>query len=151
MTVTELIQELQQLAQPDLHIFIPCPHCCGQRGAGFDLLDAEYVGHMEHDGRQVAVLGDRRSDGRHRVRKAAAEHVHDIAANLGLGHVRTLTRADLEQMYMDTRGGRIARSRFSRRLRPSLLILEAAEGEDTRYLMVETPFRAMPEDIALAQ
>ncbi len=91
-----------------------------------------------------------RTTGR-RHRKAAAEHVHDIAASLGLGYVRTPTPTDLEQMYRDTRGGRIARSRFSRLLRSSLLILEAAEGEDTRYLTVETPFRATPEDVSTAE
>ena len=33
MTVNELVQELQRLDRPDLDVFIPCPHCCGQRGA----------------------------------------------------------------------------------------------------------------------
>ena len=33
MTVNELVQELQRPDRPDLDVFIPCPHCCGQRGA----------------------------------------------------------------------------------------------------------------------
>ena len=79
MTVTELVQELQR---PDLAVHILCPHCCGQRGAEFDLLDAEHVVQMERDGRQVVLpgdtrqdcLGDRRSDSRLRVWKAATGH-----------------------------------------------------------------------------
>ena len=27
MTVAELIQALQQLDQPDLEVWVPCPHC----------------------------------------------------------------------------------------------------------------------------
>ena len=81
MTVTELIQKLQRLDRPDVDVFIPCPHCCGQRGADFDLLDAEYVVRMERDGGQAVLLGDprqdcpgdRRSDSRLRVRKAALD------------------------------------------------------------------------------
>lgn len=29
MTVNELIQALQQLEQPGLEVYVPCPHCCG--------------------------------------------------------------------------------------------------------------------------
>ena len=158
MTVNELIQELQRLDRPDLDVFIPCPHCCGQRDTDFDLLDAEYVVQMERDGRQVGLLGDtrqqcledRRSDSRTRVRTAAAGRASELAAGLGLQYVRTLTRTDLEQIYQDTRGGHIARSRSSRLLRPNLVI-EATDGQDTHYVMVETPFRATPEDIALVR
>ena len=158
MTVNELVQELQRLDRPDLDVFIPCPHCCGQRGADFDLLDAEYVVRMERDGGQVGLLGDtrqdclgdRRSDSRLRVRKAATGHAPAIAAGLALQYVRALIRTDLERIYQDTRGGHIARSRFSRLLRPNLVI-EATDGRDTHYVMVETPFRATPEDIALVR
>ena len=159
MTVNELIQELQRLDRPDLDVFIPCPHCCGQRGADFDLLDAEYVVQMERDGRQVGLLGDtrqecledRRSDSRTRVRTAAAGRASELAAGLGPQYVRTLTRTDFERMYQDIREGHhIARSRFSRLLRPNLVI-EATDGRDTHYVMVETPFRASPEDIALVR
>ena len=136
MTVNELVQELQRLDRPDLDVFIPCPHCCGQRGADFDLLDAEYVVRMERDGRQVGLLGDtrqdclgdRRSDSRLRVRKAATGHAPAIAAGLALQYVRTLTRTDFERMYQDIREGHdIARSRSSRLLRPNLMI-EATDG-----------------------
>ena len=160
MTVNELVQELHRLDRPDLDVFIPCPHCCGQRGADFDLLDAEHVVQMERDGRQVALLGDtrqqcfedRRSDIRTRVRTAAAGRTSAIAAaGLGLQYVRTLTRTDFERMYQDMREGHhIARSRFSRLLRPNL-VTEATDGQDTHYVMVETPFRATPEDIALVR
>ena len=123
MTVNELIQELQRLDRPDLDVFIPCPHCCGQRGADFDVLDAEYVVRMERDGRQAGLLGDtrqdclgdRRSDSRLRVWKAATGHAPAIAAGLGLQYARTLTRTDFERMYQDIREGHhIARSRSSR-------------------------------------
>ena len=153
MTVNELVQELQR---PDLDVFIPCPHCCGQRGADFDLLDAEHVVRMERDGRQAGLPGDtrqqcledRRSDSRTRVRTAAAGRASELAAGLGLQYVRTLTRTDFERMYQDIREGHhIARSRSSRLLRPNLVI-EATDGQDTHYVMVETPFRAAPEDIA---
>ena len=159
MTVNELVQELQRPDRPDLDVFIPCPHCCGQRGADFDLLDAEHVAQMERDGRQAGLLGDtrqqcledRRSDSRTRVRTAAAGRASELAAGLGLQYVRALTRTYLEQIYQATREGRhIARSRSSRLLRPNLVI-EATDGQDTHYLMVETPFRATPEDIALVR
>ena len=65
--------------------------------------------------------------------------------------MRTLTRTDLEQIYQDTREGHhIARSRSSR-LRRTNLVIEATDGRDTHYVMVETPFRATPEDIALVR
>ena len=156
MTVNELVQELQRPDRPDLVVHIPCPHCYGQRGADFDLLDAEHVVQMERDGRQAGLLGDtrqeclgdRRSDSRLRVRKAATGHAPAIAAGLGLQYARTLTRRDFERMYQDMREGHhIARSRSSRLLRPNLVI-EATDGQDTHYVMVETPFRASPEDIA---
>ena len=156
MTVNELVQELQR---PDLAVHIPCPHCCGQRGADFDLLDAEHVVQMERDGRQVGLLGDtrqqcledRRSDSRTRVRTAAAGRASELAAGLGLQYVRTLTRTDFERMYQDIREGHhIGRSRSSRLLRTNLVI-EATDGQDTHYVMVETPFRASPEDIALVR
>ena len=158
LTVNELVQELQRLDRPDLDVFIPYPHCCGQRGVDFDLLDAEYVVQMERDGGQVGLLGDprqyclgdRRSDSRLRVRKAATGHAPAIAAGLALQYVRALIRRDFERMYQDMREGHhIARSRSSRLLRPNLVI-EATDGRDTHYVMVETPFRATPEaeDIA---
>ena len=114
---------------------------------------------MERDGRQAGLLGDtrqeclgdRRSDSRLRVRKAATGHAPAIAAGLGLQYARTLTRTDFERMYQDIREGHhIARSRSSRLLRPNLVI-EATDGQDTHYVMVETPFRAAPEDIALVR
>ena len=116
---------------------------------------------MERDGRQAVLLGDtrqqcledRRSDGRTRVRTAAAGRASELAAGLGLQYVRTLTRTDFERMYQDIREGHhIARSRSSRLLRPNLVI-EATDGRDTHYVMVETPFRATPEaeDIALVR
>ena len=114
---------------------------------------------MEHDGRQVVLLGDpreeclgdRRSDSRHRVRKAAAGHAHGIAAGMGMQYVRTVTHADFGRMYQDIRyGHHIARSRSSRLLRPNLVI-EATDEQDTHYVMVEMPFRAAPEDIALVR
>ena len=159
MTVNELVQELQRLDRADLDVFIPYPHCCGQRGVDFDLLDAEYVVRMEREGRQVGLLGDtrqqcledRRSDSRTRVRTAAAGRASELAAGLGLRYVRTLTRTDFERMYQDIREGHhIARSRSSRLLRPNLEF-EATDGQDTHYVMVETPFRAAPEDIALVR
>ena len=125
-----------------------------------DLLDAEYVVRMERDGRQAVLLGDtrqqcledRRSDSRTRVRTAAAGRASELAAGLGLQYVRTLTRTDFERIYQGTRGDHIARSRFSGLLRPNLVI-EATDGQDTHYAMVETPFRATPEaeDIALVR
>ena len=129
------------------------------RYADFDLLDAEHVVQMERDGRQVGLLGDtrqdclgdRRSDSRLRVRKAATGHAPAIAAGLALQYVRALIRRDFERMYQDMREGHhIARSRSSRLLRPNLVI-EATDGQDTHYAMVETPFRAAPEDIALVR
>ena len=153
MTVNELVQELQR---PDLAVHIPCPHRCGQRDTDFDLLDAEHVVQTERDGRQVGLLGDtrqqcfedRRSDSRTRVRTAAAGRASELAAGLGLQYVRTLTRTDFERMYQDIREGHhIARSRSSR-LRRTNLMTEATDGQDTHYVMVETPFRATPEDIA---
>ncbi len=125
------------------------------------MLDAEYVVRMERDGGQVGLLGDRRqeclgdrrSDSRLRVRKAATGHAPAIAAGLGLQYARTLTRTDFERMYQDIREGHhIARSRSIRLLRPNLVI-EATDGQDTHYAMVETPFRATPEaeDIALVR
>ena len=41
MNAEELVQELRNLNNPNLRIYIPCPHCCGQPGADFELLDAE--------------------------------------------------------------------------------------------------------------
>ena len=60
MTVDELIQAPQELNQPDLEVYVPCPHCCGQPGADFDMLDADHCLTMEREGRTVAVLGDPR-------------------------------------------------------------------------------------------
>ena len=151
MTVNELVQELQRLDRPDLDVFIPCPHCCGQRGADFDLLDVEYVVQMERDGRQVGLLGDTRQQCLEDRRSRSRTRVRTVAAGLGLQYVRTLTRTDFERMYQDMREGHhIARSRSSRLLRPNLVI-EATDGQDTHYVMVETPFRATPEDIALVR
>ena len=159
MTVIELIQELQRLDRPDLDVFIPCPHCCGQRGVDFDLLDAEYVVQMERDGGQVGLpgdprqycLGDRRSDSRLRVRKAATGHAPAIAAGLALQYVRTLALTDTERISVEARGGHIVGSRFRCLRNPELAIIEATDGQATHYVMVETPFRASPQDIALVQ
>ena len=159
MTVIELIQELQRLDRPDLDVFIPCPHCCGQRGVDFDLLDAEYVVQMERDGGQVGLLGDprqyclgdRRSDSRLRVRKAATGHAPAIAAGLALQYVRTLALTDTERISVEARGGHIVGSRFRSLRNPELAIIEATDGQATHYVMVETPFRASPQDIALVQ
>ena len=151
MTVNELVQELQRLDRPDLDVFIPCPHCCGQRGADFDLLDAEHVVRMERDGGQVGLLGDtrqqcledRRSDSRLRVRKAATGHAPAIAAGLALQYVRTLALTDTERISVEAMGGHIVGSRFRSLRNPELAIIEATDGQDTHYVMVETPFRAL--------
>ncbi len=54
MKVEELVRELQRLDRLDMAVHIPCPHCCGQHGTDFDLLDAEFIGQVERDGQQVS-------------------------------------------------------------------------------------------------
>ena len=156
MTVGALIQELQRLRRVDLAVHIPCPHCCCQGGTDFDMQDAEYVEQMEYDGRQVVelgdprqqCLGDRRSNSWRRVRTAVGGRVSELAAALKLQYMRTLTRENLEQMYRDMEGGHLARSKFHPLYRTNLVI-EAMKGLDTDYVMVATPVRATPHDIAL--
>ncbi len=31
MNTEELVQELRNLNNPDLQVYIPCPHCCGSQ------------------------------------------------------------------------------------------------------------------------
>ncbi len=156
MTVEELVQELMRLDQPGLPVHVPCPHCCGQQDTDFDLLHPEYISQVEHNGRPVVLLGDPgqsclndlRSRSRSRVRQAAVASAPAIAAGLGLDYVRRLDRTDIERMYRDTgRGQRIFGTGFGRLLRS--LVLEATEGQNTHYVMVETPYRAMPEDVGV--
>ena len=156
MTVDELIQALQQLDQPDLEVWVPCPHCCGQPGADFCRLDADHCQVMERRERQVLLLGDpgrvclddSRSDSRRRVSRAARKHVAaTLAAEFGLQHGRILDRRDLEQLHQEITGRNLSHSRYSRLSRPNLIFVEASGSGGARYIAVVTPYRATLDDI----
>ena len=108
MTVDESIGKLQQLDSPDLEVWIPCPHCCGQRGSDFDLPDEEFVQAMERNGRLLAVtrdpghecLGDGRNQSQRRVKEAVRGDIPAIAAGLGLEHVRAFKGQEDLKMLM---------------------------------------------------
>ena len=78
MTVNELIQALLQIEQPDLDVNVPCPHCCGEPGPDFCMLDADHCLSIEQQGLHVLLLGDpgrrcldhKRADSRRSGRKA---------------------------------------------------------------------------------
>ena len=57
LTVAGLIALLQQ-HDPDLPVRIPCPHCCGHKGADFDPIVAEFVRVAEYGDPRVILLGD---------------------------------------------------------------------------------------------
>ena len=61
MTVNELIQALQQLEQPGLEVYVPCPHCCGQQGADFCMLDADHCLTIRRQERRVLLWATPRS------------------------------------------------------------------------------------------
>ena len=54
----------------------------------------------------------------------------------------TLALTDTEPISVEARGGHIVGSRFRSLRNPELAIIEATDGQDTHYVMVETPFRA---------
>ena len=154
MTVDELIRVLQELDRPDLEVFVPCPHCCGQRGTDFDRLDAEYCLTMVRDGRTVAVLGDpreacledRRSDSRQGVGHAIGANPDGIAQALGLESVRRLQQRDLESLAGLLTDLPFNRTIFHRLLRANLL-LETRSGESTEYVVAVSPYRIASEDV----
>ena len=154
MTVDELIQALQELNQPDLEVQVPCPHCCGQPGADFDLLDADHCLTMEREGRTVAVPGDprhqslrdRRDQSRMDVRQARGNNPAGIAQSLGLELVRRVETPDLEVLTRAKTDLPFNRTIFWRLVRADLL-LEAREGEETHYVVVVSPYRASSEEI----
>ena len=153
MTVAELIQALQELNRPDLEVYVPCPHCCGQPGADFDRLDADYCLTMVREGRSVAVLGDprheclqdRRNDSRRDVGRALLNNPAGIALALGLQFVRTLGKNDLAELAAARTDLRFDRTIFGRLVRADL-VLEARAGEETRYVVVVSPYRASSEE-----
>ncbi|MDE2938840.1 MAG: hypothetical protein OXR67_07950 [Chloroflexota bacterium] len=154
MTVDELIRALQELDRPDLEVFVPCPHCCGQRGTDFDRLDAEYCLTMVREGRTVAVLGDpreecledRRSDSRRDVGLAIGKNPEGIALALGLEPVRRLYQKDLESLAGLLTDRPLNRTIFHRLLRANLL-LEIRSGESTEYVVAISPYRTTVEDM----
>ena len=155
MTVEELIGKLQQLDSPDLEVWIPCPHCCGQGGMEFDLLDEEFVQATERDGKLLAMigdlgqecLGDRRHQSKRRVKESVGRDIPAIAAGLGLEHVRTfngqedlrtLMPKDTEQRAIINRASHIAGSSF---------VIETKNRGATQYIIMETPYRATQDDV----
>ena len=58
MTVNDLILVLQRLGSPETSVYIPCPHCCGQRDTDFDFLEPKYIQTTERKGSQIVLLGD---------------------------------------------------------------------------------------------
>lgn len=154
MTVDRLIRALQELDRPELEVFMPCPHCCGQRGTDFDWLDAEYCLTMVREGRTVAVLGDpreecledRRSDSRQEVGHAIGANPDGIAQALGLEPVRQLRRRDLESLAGLLTDLPFNRTIFWRLVRANL-ILETRNGEETEYVVTVSPYRIASEDV----
>lgn len=154
MIVEELIRALQELDRPDLEVFVPCPHCCGQRGTDFDRLDAEFCLTMVREDRTVAVLGDlreqcledRRSDSRRDVGLAIGNSPEGIARALGLEPVRRLREEDLTSLASLLTDRPLNRTIFHRLLRANLL-LEARNGESTEYVVAVSPYRATVEDM----
>ena len=54
MTVEDLRNTLADF-DPGPEVIIPCPHCCGQSGTDFDILNVEGVSVMPPDGIQKDV------------------------------------------------------------------------------------------------
>lgn len=154
MNAEELIQEIQNLNNPNLQIYIPCPHCCGQPGTDFELLDAEFVLSIEKDGRQVILLGDpgrealkdRRLDNQDRVWRKMTQDAPVVAHELGLNYVGITGWETLKEVA-ENRDSDQSLLRQFRNLRRSGLIIEATDENDTHYIVVETPFRAFQEDV----
>ena len=156
MKVNELVQELQKLDNPNLAVYVPCPHCCGQRGTDFDLLDAEFVLTIERNGQQVAVLGDpgqdcigdKRMDNRYRVEDKVSRDASRMVQELGLHYVGIVHWQTLRKRLQTLDAGEgQRREREFLNLRRSNLIVEATDGDATHYIIVETPFRAFVADI----
>ena len=128
---------------------MPCPHCCGQPGADFDRLDADYCLTMVREGRSVAVLGDprheclqdRRNDSRRDVGRALLNNPAGIALALGLQFVRTLGRNDLAELAAARTDLRFDRTIFGGLVR-SDLVPEARQGEETHHVVTVSPHRA---------
>ncbi len=154
MNAEELVQELRNLNSPNLQIYIPCPHCCGQPGTDFEMLDAEFVVTMEKDGRQVVLLGDpgrealndRRLDNNLRIRRKVTQGAPVVAHELGLNYVG-ITGWETLREVAESRDSGQSLLRQLRNLRRSVLVIEATDGNDTHYIIVETSFRAFQEDV----
>ena len=155
MTVDELIGKLQQLDSPDLGVWVPCPHCCGQSGADFDLLDEEFVQATERDGKPLAVigdpgqecLGDRRHQSKRRVKETVGKDISAIAAGLGLEHVRTFSgQEDLRTLMPPDMEPRAIINRASH-LAGSSFVIETKSHGGTQYIIMETPYRATQDDV----
>ena len=123
MTVDELIQALQELNQPDLEVYVPCPHCCGQPGWG----------RLRPAGRRpLPDNGAGGPDSGGAGRPTAPEPAgppHDL---------KVLTRAKTDLPFNRTIFWRLVRAD---------LLLEAREGEETHYVVVVSPHRASSEEI----
>ncbi len=157
MTISELILELQRLHRRDPVVYIPSPHCCGQSGTDFDLLDAEFLQTMERHGREVAVLGDperyclieKRMDSRCGVRRAVVHEASAVAQYLGLNGVGTVSWDRFSQMARQPEADD-AWPREFRDLRQPDLVIEATDGIQAHFIVVETPFLAVPDNVRRA-
>ena len=152
MTISELILELQKLHRPDLVVYIPSPHCCGQSGTDFDLLDAEFLQTMERHGREVAVLGDperdclieKRMDSRCGVRRAVVHEASAVAQDLGLNGVGAVSWDRFREMARQPEADDASAREFRD------LVIEATDGIQAHFIVVGTPFRAVPDNVRRA-
>ena len=113
---------------------------------------------MDRDSRQVILLGDpgqdclhdKRSDSRYRLRRKLTQDASDVAQDLGLKYVEVTGWDTLREVTQSPDFDQGLFRQF-RNLRRSDLVIEATDGNDAHYIIVETPFRAFGADVDRVQ